>query len=118
MFSIDFFELAFLAEACIPPTPIARALFWKSLIDVHYHQMTGDERLRLLEWLRRNYNYKHGLKNGNEDILLFEARYDPENQVVVETEFNDKREVNNAFKWKGGYYVGSNRLINKLYIVK
>ena len=27
-FEIDFFELAILAEACIPPRPIARAMFW------------------------------------------------------------------------------------------
>ena len=42
-FKIDFFELAFLAEACIPPVPIARAMFFADLSDKYYHQMTQEE---------------------------------------------------------------------------
>ena len=39
-FNIDFFELCFLAEACIPPRPIARAMFWDTLINEHYYNLT------------------------------------------------------------------------------
>jgi len=39
-FKIDFLELYFLAEACIPPRPIARAMFWDDLCDKYYHEMT------------------------------------------------------------------------------
>ena len=41
-FTIDFFELAFFAEACIPPSPIARAMFWQNLTKRYWSQMTED----------------------------------------------------------------------------
>jgi len=31
-FEIEFDELCFLTEACIPPVPIARAMFWEDMI--------------------------------------------------------------------------------------
>ena len=53
-FNIDFFELSFLAEACIPPRPIARTYFWQNLSKVYWYQMTENERERLFEWINRN----------------------------------------------------------------
>jgi len=40
-FQIDFFELAFLAEACIPPRPIARMMFWQHLTDYYITRTTS-----------------------------------------------------------------------------
>lgn len=57
-FKIDFFELLFLAEACIPPSPIARATFWQNLTNVYYEQMTDNERSRLFSFMNRNEIYQ------------------------------------------------------------
>lgn len=53
-FKIDFFELAFLAESCIPPVPIARQTFWDRLIDEIYDQLNQTQRDRLFEWITAN----------------------------------------------------------------
>ena len=50
-FQIDFFELAFLAEACIPPVPIARASFFADLSDT-FNQTNVE--LKLLTLQRAN----------------------------------------------------------------
>ena len=57
-FSIDFFELSFLAEACIPQRPIARSMFWNNLTDVYWEQMSEQERASLFAWMNRNDYYK------------------------------------------------------------
>ena len=56
-FTIDFFELAFLAEVCIPPVPIARHKFWIDLIDKHYQNMEDKDRTHLFEWITENRNF-------------------------------------------------------------
>ena len=50
-FKIDFFELMFLAEVCIPQVPIARAMFFENMSDTYYHQMSPDERIKAFEWI-------------------------------------------------------------------
>ena len=82
-FNIDFFEFSFLVEACIPPRPIARAMFWDDVINKHYNVLTENERERLFEWVNRCYGMEHGLENKNEDCLLFNARFDKENQYKI-----------------------------------
>lgn len=103
-FKIDFFEFSFLVEACIPPNPIARNMFWKRVIDEHYYEMKPDERSRLWEWINRNPAYEQGIKNGNEDCLVFEARFNPENQYLITTKYNDKLENFVCFKWNDRYH--------------
>ena len=123
-FNIDFYELSFLAEACIPPRPIARAIFWQNLTKRYWNQMTENERDRLFEWLNRNDWYKESLEK-EEDTKIFHARFDPDNQYIVETEFGDKREEHRAFKRHGSeeegftnrYYVGHDTYIPEEYIV-
>lgn len=117
-FKIDFFELAFLAEACIPPVPIARAMFWKELIDVYHEQLTSEERARLHEWLNRNGKYTEGLKEKQEDILCFEARYNPVNQYKVWFKSEKESGLTDAFLYNGKYYIASNRWIAPEYIEK
>jgi hypothetical protein len=99
-FKIDFFELAFLVEACIPPVPIARGMFWDDVINQYYHEMTSDERVRLYDWIHKSWVYSKGLKEGIEDIKVFEARFDPTNQYKVYT----KNQVFDTFLYKGYYY--------------
>jgi hypothetical protein len=117
-FNIDFFEFSFLVEACIPPRAIARAMFWDDVIDIHYNFLTDNERVRLFEWINRNSCMQDGIEQGNEDCLLFNARFNPDNQYKVHTNYNDKLEVYNAFKLNDRYYIKKNTSIEDKYIVK
>jgi hypothetical protein len=117
-FNIDFFEFSFLVEACIPPRPIARAMFWDDVIDKHYNTLTDNERVRLFEWINRNPCMQDGIEEGNEDCLLFNARFNPDNQYKVHTNYNDKLEVYDAFKLNDRYYIKKNTSIEDKYITK
>jgi len=81
-FTIDFFELAILAEACIPPRPIARAMFWQSLTDKYWYQLTEGERIHLFEWLQKSWMYEESLEK-EEDTQEFHARFNPDNQYMI-----------------------------------
>ena len=116
-FEIDFFELAFLAEACIPPRPIARAMFWQHLTSKYWDQMTEHERERLFEWMNRSEWYKKSLEE-QEDTQVFHARFDPDNQYIVFIDYNGKLEEHRAFKMREGYYIGANTSIQEKYITK
>jgi hypothetical protein len=116
-FTIDFFELAFLAEACIPPKPIARTMFWQHLTDVYWEQMSEDQREHLFEWLNKNDYYKQSLEK-EEETQIFHARFDPDNQYTVHTTINGKDTVNRAFKYNDFYLVKSNSWITPEHITK
>jgi hypothetical protein len=116
-FTIDFFELAFLAEACIPPNPIARTMFWQRLTNVYWEQMTEEEREHLFEWLNRNDNYKRSLEN-EEETQIFHARFDPDNQYIVYTTMDGKNDVNRTFKYNDLYYVQRNSWVTPEFITK
>jgi len=117
-FNIDFFEFSFLVEACIPPRPIARAMFWDDVINKHYHTLTTNEREKLFEWVNRCSGMEHGLEIKNEDCLLFNARFDKENQYEVETKYNSITENHRVFKWQGKYHISKTQSVNEDYIVE
>jgi hypothetical protein len=114
-FDIDFIELSFLAEACIPPRPIARTMFWQSLTDKYWFKMTDNERNLLFEWLNRDEYYKKSLEEQN-DTKIFHARYDPDNQYMVKTNFKNEIKEHRAFKMQDMYYINSNTSIQEQYI--
>lgn len=116
-FNIDFFEFSFLVEACIPPRPIARAMFWDDVINKHYHVLTENERQRLFEWINRCDNFTYNLPI-NEDCQLFNARFDKENQYEVETKYNSITEKHRVFKWQGKYHISKTQSVNEDYIVE
>jgi hypothetical protein len=116
-FKIDFWELCFLAEACIPPRPIARTMFWQNLTNLYYHNMTGHERVKLFEFMKRNSWYEESLEK-QEDTQIFHARFDPDNQYRVTTNFQDKEEVYEAFLRNDKYCTSSNFWISPDYIIK
>lgn len=119
-FTIDFFELSFLAEACIPqPTvPIARSMFWKDMIDKHYHNMTPDERSRLFEWMQLNSKFKDQLEKGNKDVVLFYDRYNPDNQYRLFVSLEGYENGIEVFKNEGKYKTHENTSIVEEYITK
>ncbi len=110
-FEIDFSELAFLAEACIPPRPIARSMFWNSLIDEHYFTMSIQERNHLFDWLKKSIGDRT-----NEGIELFLARYDPQNQYKVTCIYQGKTEIYECFLLKNRHYTKKDRFIADEYI--
>ena len=116
-FNIDFFELSFLAEACIPPRPIARAMFWQDLTRKYWEQMTEGERAHLFEWLNRNTWYPESLEK-EEDTRVFHARFDPDNQYMVKTKYKRKKDERRAFKYKDRYWIGLNTFISEEYITE
>lgn len=115
-FNIDFIGFSFLVEATIPPTPIARAMFWQDVINKHYNKLTNDERNRLFEWINRNHSMKSGIEDGNEDCLLFNARYDENNQYAVSTLYEGDESVVNCFLWQNKYHTTISQSIFEKYI--
>jgi hypothetical protein len=116
-FQIEFFELACLAEACIPPRAIARAMFWQSLTDKYWYQLTEGERIHLFEWLQKSWVYEESLKK-EEDTQEFHARFDPDNQYMVKTFYEGKEDAHQrAFKMGDRYYIKRNTWISEEYIV-
>lgn len=113
-FVIDFIELSFLVEACIPPRPIARSMFWDRLINEIYFKLTEDERSRLFVWIQRNPSFN--LKN--EDCQLFYHRFDPENQYTVHCLLKGKKSTIECFKMDDTYWTAKNVSIVKEYIEK
>ena len=109
-FNIDYFELMFLAEACIPPRPIARTMFWQSLIDVHYKKMLPSERRKAFEWL------KDKLDLENEDCRVFYARFNPDNQYRIRCLYNGKAQEMECFLMDDKYHTEQNRYVSEDYI--
>ena len=109
-FNIDFFELMFLAEACIPPRPIARAMFWDELCDKHYQVMTEGQRLQMFQFL------KDKIDLNNEDCRYFFARFNPLNQYLVSSFFDGKAGQHEAFMFNEKFHTSKNRFINPEYV--
>jgi hypothetical protein len=115
-FKIDFWEFSFLVEACIPPRPIARAMFWDNVINEYYYELTHDERAKLHEWVNRNPSMQHALEHNNEDAIQFNLRYDPDNQYEVRTEYKGKVEIVQAYKDGDRYYIEIDKWIAPEFI--
>jgi hypothetical protein len=115
--TIDFFELAFLAEACIPPRPIARMMFWQNLTNVYWNNMTEGERAHIFDWLNKNPWYPESLEKEDE-TKIFHARFDPDNQYMVKTLYEGKEEEHRAFRLNDRFYTGSTKFIADEYIVE
>lgn len=107
-YKINFFELGFLAATCIPPVPIARACFWDKMIDEYYHQMSIYERRHMYEWMNRNTTYLLRLVE-NEEVQMFDARYNPDNQYAITMRLDNGSEViYECFKYKDEYRMTTN----------
>lgn len=110
--TIDFFELAFLAESCIPPRPIARASFWDRLINEIHGQLSINERQRLFNWITKNDLFN----KENEDCQWFYARFNPKNQFNVSCFYNGKASTIQCFRKDDKYWTSKTRSVNEEYI--
>jgi len=113
-FKIDIIEFNFLVEACIPPRPIARSMFWDDVINIHYYNMTPDERSNLLRWIQLNPCFNLD----NDDCKWFFDRFDIKNQYRIYSLHKDKEEIHECFKHSNKYHTEKNKYISKEYIIK
>jgi hypothetical protein len=110
-FVIDFFELAFLTEVCLPPTPIARHCFFMNIIDIYYHQMNWEQRKHFYQWIGKKLNLDE------EESHIFLARFNPDNQFIVKHKNQNKEEEIEAFILNEKYMISSNSWVNNEYII-
>jgi hypothetical protein len=116
-FTIDFAELCFLAEACMPPRKIVKTMFWQNLTRKYYNVMTTEERDRLFEYMWRNDAYREVLET-EQDIKVFHARFNPHNQYQVDTNCDGEHNSHHTFLLDGKYYTNIGASINENYIIK
>jgi len=109
-FKIDFFELLFLAEVCIPPKPIARSMFWDKLINEHHDEMNDNERSHFFELMKPKLNLE------DENCGIFFARYNPQNQYSVSCFHQGKAQVIRAFRRNDRYWTAKTVWIDPQYI--
>jgi hypothetical protein len=114
-FTIDFFEFSFLVEACIPPVPIARTMFWHNVIDKYYYQMIKEERFLLYEWIKKN---PHFNVEKEKDCAIFEARFNPDNQYLVHTDVEGSKGKIKTFLYKDRYHTSMKTSISEEFITK
>ncbi len=113
-FKIDFFELCFLAENCIPPVPIARTCFWNKLIDKYYFELSENKKEIMFSFITKNNRFNIQ----NKDCKVFYDRFNPKNQYKVTTNFNDKIEITDCFLHDGKFHKEINRYIQDKYIIE
>lgn len=111
-FTIDFFELMFLAEATIPPRPIARAVFFENLSDAHYHKMTLNQREQMFNYITKNASFDLE----NEDCRHFFARFNPKNQYLVKCFHKGEASEIEAYRFNEEFHTAKNRRVSPEYI--
>lgn len=117
-FEIDFFEFAFLVEACIPDAPIARTSFFQKVINHYYDEMSPDQREELFHWIQKNPRFDLN----NELCRTFFARYNPNNQYeVIASYIENNKEVTkkvHCFRFNDRYHTKINTWVDDEYIVR
>ena len=111
-FSIDFFELMFLAESVIPERPIARSMCFDSFSEVHYHKMSENQRKQFFEHVQKC----NWFTLENEQCRHFFARFNPKNQYLVSCFHNGKAEEVVCYMFNEEYRTKKNRFVNRDYI--
>jgi hypothetical protein len=113
-FTIDFFELMFLAESVIPDKPIARSMCFDSFSEVHYYKMNESQREQFFKHVQGCY----GFTLENEQCRHFYARFNPKNQFMVTCFHNGKADTIQCYSFDGEYRTSKQRYVNRDYIKK
>jgi len=111
-YTIDFFELMFLAESVIPPATIARSMCFDDFSERHYHNMNNYQREQFMNHVMKCRNFDLE----NEQCRHFFARFNPLNQYNVTTFHNGKSEVHICYFYNDNYHTAKNRYASKEYI--
>jgi len=113
-FNIDFFEFSFLVEACIPPRPIARAMFFQRVSNSYYHEMTDNERKNLFSWIIKL--DKFDINDNN--CQNFYNRFNPDNQYKIHTDYGGKKEIKEVYLHNEKYHIDDQISVIEEYITK
>lgn len=111
-FTIEFFELMWLAESVIPERPISRSMCFDNFSDVHYHNMNEQQRKEFMKHVME----QQGFDLNKPQCAHFYARFNPENQYRVRIIHEGKTEVVNCYLWQGKYHTEMNRYVSPKYI--
>lgn len=109
---IDFFELELLIETCWYSGTILRHSVMQKAINYWYRHLTENERARIYEFFLRT----KGDEITMEIQKRFMARYNPNNQFLIETCFEGKKEELRAYLFNGKYWIDENTRIEENYI--
>lgn len=112
-FTIDFFELLFLAETCIPPVPIARTMFWRKLIDEHHDAMTERQRSDFLAAMMKNPRFD----TGKQDCRQLFCRYARQHQYRVKIDTGSTKGEFFTYFFNGLHYINREAWLPEKYIV-
>lgn len=113
-FTIDFFQLMFLAESIIPPAPIARSMYFDDLSEKYYHQLSPSQREQLFNHVLNQVNFTLE----NQQCQHFFARYNPKNQYLVQCFYNGEAGDVACYRFNDTYHTAIQREINPNYITK
>ena len=111
-FTIDFFELMFLAESVIPPNPIARSMCFDGFSERHYHNMSEAQRKQFFEHVQK----QHSFTLKNEQCRHFFARFNPKNQFKAKCFHMGRAGEVECYLFENEFRTSMNRFINKEYI--
>jgi hypothetical protein len=113
-FTIDFFELMFLAESVIPPNPIARSVCFDRFSEIHYHNMNDKQRLQFFEHVVLCSKFDIN----NEQCSHFYARFNPKNQYIAHVLFRGEKQEVHCYMFNKQYITQLNKSIVEEYILK
>lgn len=112
-YTIDFFELMFLAESVIPPKAIARTVCFINFSEKAYHIMNDTERKMFFEHVTRQPTFNLS----NKDCAHFYARFNPDNQYKV-TSLAENQSIDNfCYIFNGKYHINESIYIPEEYIL-
>lgn len=113
-FTIDFFELMWLAESVIPERPISRSMCFDDFSERHYHYMNEQQRQQFMEHVME----RHEFDLAKKQCAHFYARFNPENQYRVTATGKGKTDVVDCYFWEGGYHTHMNCYVPIHYITE
>lgn len=104
-FSIDFFELLFLTQVCIPPVPIARAMLFERVSDEFYHQLSDSQRLQMLRVVEESPKFSID----EPDCYHFHCRYSQDTQYLVTAKTGERIE---CYLFKDRYHIRKDTFVD------
>ena len=72
----------------------------------------------MYDWINKCYSMEQGLKDKNEDCLLFNARFNKDNQYKIETNYKGEKQIHLCFKLENQYHISKGTSILEDYITK
>jgi hypothetical protein len=111
-YTIDFFELMWLAESVIPERPISRSMCFDDFSERHYHNMNEQQRKQFMEHVME----QPGFDLNKPQCAHFYARFNPENQYRVTTMYEGVAGTIDCYYWEGKYHTQMNRHVSPEFI--